>query len=219
MAHNDALMTTHPLPLLQQRTPYGLFEVYTSDEAVSQIDYLQVSQIHSAEVIPYRPSQSSGEIAVLRADGLIYFHADISTSPRPNLLIKTADCVPIFLGSKHGCAMLHAGWRGLHQKILHHPLIKQLQPDYAFIGPHICERCYQVGPEFQDHFPNSPGLKKKNDQWFFGLQAEAIFQIQQLSAKIQIEHSDLCTFCDKRLHSYRRGNNKQRNYNIFRYTF
>ncbi len=208
-------VTDNICPIIQERTPYGVFEVYTTTAGISQHSFLEVTQVHSGEVIHCLPSYTSQEISALRADGMVYFQQDFSVA-RPNLLIKTADCLPLFLGSKLGWAMLHAGWRGLQQKILQHDLIKKLRPDYVFIGPHICQNCYQVGPEFQEHFPRSPGLQMKNAHWYLDLQAEASLQIHKMFATIQIEHSNLCTYCDKRLHSYRRGNAKQRNYNIFR---
>ncbi|MBI2522114.1 MAG: polyphenol oxidase family protein [Bdellovibrio sp.] len=213
-------MSDNLTPIIQKQTPYGVFEVYTTAEGISRHSYWEVTQVHSAEVIHCLPSHSAQEISAREADGILYHQHDLRSMPRPNFLIKTADCLPVFLGSKLGGVMLHAGWRGLQQKILQHPLVKKLKPDYAFIGPHICQNCYQVGPEFQEYFPNGPGPQIKNGQWYFGLQAEADFQIREMSATIHIEHSDLCTFCGalygKRLHSYRRGNAKQRNYNIFR---
>ncbi|HAZ11859.1 MAG: hypothetical protein A2X86_07590 [Bdellovibrionales bacterium GWA2_49_15] len=212
-------MTDITTPLIQKHTPYGIFEVYTSVEGISQHKFMQVTQIHSAKIIQCMPSHTPQEISTFQADGIVYFREEILPVTKTNFLIKTADCLPVFLGSKIGGAMLHAGWRGLEQKILQHDLVQKLKPDYAFIGPHICQNCYQVGPEFQEHFPKSPGLQLKDAQWYFGLQAEASFQMREIFGRIQIEYSDLCTFCDQRLHSYRRGNAKQRNYNIFRPNF
>ena len=144
--------TDNICPIIQERTPYGVFEVYTTTTGISQHSFLEVTQVHSGEVIHCLPSYTSQEISALRADGMVYFQQDFSVT-RPNLLIKTADCLPLFLGSKLGWAMLHAGWRGLQQKILQHDLIKKLRPDYVFIGHIYARTAIRLVQNFKNIFP------------------------------------------------------------------
>jgi YfiH family protein len=73
------------------------------------------------------------------------------------LAILTADCLPIVLCNQAGTeiAAVHAGWRGLVNGIIENTLAKILStPDtlMAWIGPAICQKCYEVGPEVKQNY-------------------------------------------------------------------
>jgi len=81
--------------------------------------------------------------------------AAITRTQDTPLAIMTADCLPILLCDKNGTeiAAIHAGWRGLVNGIVENTLIKLQQPManyYAWIGPAICQNCYNVGDEVID---------------------------------------------------------------------
>ena len=85
--------------------------------------------------------------------------ADASITRQPNraLAILTADCVPIVLCNQEGTeiAAIHAGWRGLANHIIEKTLDKmQAQPEtlMAWVGPCICEQCYETGDSLQKTF-------------------------------------------------------------------
>ncbi len=71
------------------------------------------------------------------------------------LAVTTADCVPVFLvDPRHRIvAALHAGWRGSAAGILEAGLdrMREVGADdpglHVHLGPAICGRCYEVGPE------------------------------------------------------------------------
>ena len=72
------------------------------------------------------------------------------------LTVTLADCVPVFLADPvHGAvALLHAGWRGTAAGVLERGLGVMSRacgsaPSDLFVhlGPAICGRCYEVGPE------------------------------------------------------------------------
>jgi polyphenol oxidase len=134
------------------------------------------------------------------------------------LVIMTADCVPIILTNKTGsvAAAIHAGWRGLNNGVIDNT-IQALRADnpsanqelIAWVGPHICEKCYQVGQEMHDNFAkNNIELAKcfyyRDDSYYANLSqmAEMILSKNQM---VQVVQSKLCTFeQDELFYSYRR---------------
>lgn len=106
-----------------------------------------VRQVHGATVLEITDSGGDGAACAGDADGLL------SRDPGTGLLVWTADCVPVALFGTGLVAMVHAGWRGAAAGIVAAAVRRivelgvpagQLQ---ACLGPSICGRHYQVGPE------------------------------------------------------------------------
>ena len=77
------------------------------------------------------------------------------------LLVRTADCLPLFFidPSRGAVGIAHAGWRGLHRQLPLRVLaafrhLYQSHPANlrVAVGPAIRACCYEVGPEFQARF-------------------------------------------------------------------
>jgi len=75
------------------------------------------------------------------------------------LVIKTADCLPIFIFDRGRAFALHAGWRGVKKRILSKALEMCHSPRSAqiYIGPHIQMKSFQL-----DH-ASSQGLLKEHN--------------------------------------------------------
>lgn len=80
----------------------------------------------------------------------------ITRIPGTMLAVSVADCVPISLvhPELRAVGLLHAGWRGVAGGILEHGLamlaerlIARPGDLHLHLGPAICGRCYEVGPE------------------------------------------------------------------------
>ena len=192
--------------------PGGEFRVYSQKP---DIPLTRVKQVHSKTILEWS-NKSELDYSSIEADGLV--SQDLKAES--NLCIVTADCLPVFIAGKKGYAMLHAGWRGLHQEIIKQESISNLEPFFAFIGPHISQKNYQVGEEFNQYFPHSNCLKpdpKSEDKRLFSQYKEAEHQLKKINPNMEIKVSKSCTFDHPELHSYRKDGTTSRNWNVFIY--
>ncbi|MFT4059409.1 MAG: peptidoglycan editing factor PgeF [Legionella sp.] len=141
--------------------------------------------------------------------------AAITRSLKHPLVILTADCLPIMLCNIQGneLAAIHAGWRGLANGIVENTLeqIHSKTHDLlAWIGPGICQKCYEVGNEVYETFITKYSLSKSafkatsSNKWLANLPkiAEIVLNSQGINA---IYQSELCTFeSESELYSYRK---------------
>lgn len=132
------------------------------------------------------------------------------------LAILTADCLPILLCNHSGneIAAIHAGWKGLGNGVIENTLSKMLSEPaklLAWIGPGICQNCFEVGEEVFQYYQESnytfsreTFLRKKN-RWHANLAklAEEILHHWGVKAVFQ---SQACTFEQENcFYSYRRN--------------
>jgi len=106
-------------------------------------------QRHGSRVSMQRGG-GAGLRLVREADG------HLTAEPGIVLCVTVADCVPVYLVAPEapGVALLHAGWRGTARGILERgveALARRLGAAasdlHLHLGPAICGRCYEVGPE------------------------------------------------------------------------
>ncbi len=177
-----------------------------------------VNQIHSADIVDLSTPPQKTENPVFpntfdRADGLL--------SSRPACLVtKFADCTPVVLFDKRQrvLASLHSGWKGTLQRISE-KAIDLMKRDHAsspddllvFIGPAIAGNDFEVGQDLVDAFiaeDHPIGLyleKKANGKFLFDMRSLLIENlIRNGIRKEHITITDLSTFNDPLLHSYRR---------------
>ncbi len=151
-------------------------------------------QIHGDEIAL---ASGPGTEAGTDADGVMTEEKNLT------LLIRTADCVPVFLfdPDRPAVGLVHAGWRGAQKKIISRAIEKFRQafgaePSrlQAALGPSIRKSCYEVGEEFFDFFPD--WVEKRNGKSWFDL---AGFVKHELNRAGIPEHSiidsNLCTAC------------------------
>lgn len=162
----------------------------------------RVKQEHTGEV---RIIEKDGDQAdAAPADGMLTDRKDIT------LGILTADCVPVFLASMKVpvIGLIHAGWRGLKQEIIHNGIkkaVKHWELDPAQIkiafGPAIRSCCYEVTEEFFGYFPKHyQKVKSQTPQTVEKGKVDliAVAREQLLEAGIRTKNifdSGLCTSC------------------------
>ena len=215
--------------------PVGQIEVWTVPltTAMPENSFLMLKQIHSTKL--YLADDLAKQLASSdqRPAGDGIYHTSIPHNTC--WVIKTADCMPVAFIGQHGCAFVHAGRKGLWDNILITPEIKSLAPQFIFIGPHIKKCCYEVDlailkeaasfagqvfyeeilPEFDGCSPVLGGLPTPKAH--LDLTLTAVTQLAQHYPHAQILLAEHCTCCDQHLHSYRRDQNKERNFNLWRF--
>lgn len=140
----------------------------------------------------------------------------IADQPGAACAVLTADCLPLLLCSRDGqqIAAVHAGWRGLASGILSRA-VAQMPTSPAqlmlWIGPAICQNCFQVGDDVRDSFLTALGdvavnrhFSADQDRWRADLPGLAEHQARVLGIA-SITQSGLCTSCrSDQFYSYRR---------------
>ncbi len=139
--------------------------------------------------------------------------------------IKTADCVPVLVGTKDGTVVgaVHAGWRGTSMEILKKTIATiinrfSVSADDILIaiGPSIRACCYEVGYDvvakislFAD---TAEYIYKTNDKLFVDLARANIAQAIQMEVPEEnIWDSKDCTCCQQhRFYSYRASKTDRR---------
>jgi polyphenol oxidase len=155
-------------------------------------------QVHGAVVQRVgSPRGTGGEAVAIDADG----HA--TSVPGLGMMVLTADCLPVALGSPGGVAMLHAGWRGLAAGVLEEG-VRALQDVgvpgeiVAVVGPSAGACCYEVGPEVHAQFG---GVHSKGRR----IDLRAIAGERLLAAGVaEVRDVPACTICDEHFFSHRR---------------
>jgi len=148
-----------------------------------------------------------------QTDGLI------TNIPGICLVIKIADCVPIFIldTKSKAIGLIHAGWRGMVKCIVQKAILKMItlygsQPKDFLIGfgPSIGMCCYKVGNEVVNQvkktFSYGEGLIKDG---YLDLQKANKTQLLELGVlEKNIILNKYCTYHDNNLFfSHRRGDN------------
>lgn len=159
-------------------------------------------QIHSdiINIVKYNTPLNEG-------DGMITNETNVG------LAISAADCVPIFIYDKEKkiIAGVHSGWRGTQKQILKKTieklkLVYDSKPEniFVYIGPCISVGNYQVSDDFINYFEKEY-LEIINGKIHLDLRkANFNMLIEENIPKENIEISDICSFEDVNLHSYRR---------------
>jgi YfiH family protein len=130
------------------------------------------------------------------------------------LAILTADCLPILICNQSGneIAAIHAGWRGLVNGVIENTLAQLKSPRtnlMAWIGPAICQSCYEVGHDVLQNFQNCYSFSAieffpKGEKWHANL-AKLAERILNHCGILAVYQSNSCTFEQKNaFFSYRR---------------
>jgi polyphenol oxidase len=119
--------------------------------------------------------------------------------PGVPMLAFTADCVPVaVVGAEgHALALLHVGWRGLLEGIVHEGVQALGSAGRAAVGPGIGPCCYEVGDEvagpFRERFGDDVLAGRNLDLW-----AATERALRDVGVG-EIDRFDLCTSCNEGL--------------------
>lgn len=110
-----------------------------------------------------RIKQTHSNIVVEASDQLIEADAHFTDKKQLALMISTADCLPIMLycTETNRVAAIHAGWKGVENKIVIKTLEKLIQTGSQnkkfifWIGPHIMQDSFEVNEDVYQMLLNS----------------------------------------------------------------
>jgi len=166
--------------------------------AANHITWLK--QVHGNHVVTLPSETTEGDAAFTAQQGQC-------------CAVMTADCVPILICDEAGTqvAAVHAGWKGLSLNIISKTIAHFSSPPtrlQAWVGPAICQQCYEVNEKLADTFagfPNAIEKGKSDDKFQLNLPLIAETQLRSLNIG-QVVQSNLCTYCDAdRFYSHRRA--------------
>ena len=145
-------------------------------------------------------------------------NSDAIITPRKGIgiAISMADCVGIFIYDKGEkvIAGIHSGWRGTKKEIVRKTLL-QLQREFdsepenlfVYIAPSISQSNYEVGKEVAEQFDDKY-LMQKEEKFLLDVAQVNYDMLKDFGIpKSQIEKSELCSFNEKYIHSFRRDKN------------
>jgi YfiH family protein len=160
-----------------------------------------MSPVHGAEVAQVRAEPDLSPPAV---------DAMVTTDPDCALLVIAADCVPVLLadGAAGVVGVAHAGWRGVRADVVGQVLgaMKDLGARSgrlrAAVGPAICGRCFQVGPDVHADVVRAAPAARTDDPGRLDLRAAVVARL--LRAGARVDSFGGCTAEQQRWFSYRR---------------
>lgn len=145
-------------------------------------------------------------------EGLAQADAIITNTKQCPIVIRTADCLPVFLFDPEHKAigLVHAGWRGTYNEILRKTIVKmgaefgsRAQNLLVALGPRISQNHYQVGEEFIEYFPQD--IVNIDGSNYFDLGQSNKRQLHESGIPAgQIFDCGVCTFANQNYFSYRR---------------
>lgn len=172
---------------------------------------VEVRQVHGAEVWspPAKP---------IRAPDAPCADAMVTDRVGKLLTIRTADCVPVLLASKtgHVVAAIHAGWRGVVEKVVPaavHVLYQSYgvspQDLVAAIGPCISVEHFEVGSEVGVLFAEAEleqAVERTGAKPHVDLRAAVLQQLVREGLRNEaVDRTDRCTYRDREeFYSHRR---------------
>lgn len=167
-----------------------------------QFKFSHLKQVHSEKVI-----KASHEVH--EADG------HWTASPFHALLIQTADCIPAMVYTPHQIFALHAGWRGVEQRILLNAfkLMEDTSNMKIVCGPFISEKSFEVGEDVALRLLNSDPTKDESsilthqqpDKRYVDLKKVFLNQTHSINPSVPVEFLGINTFESPEHFSYRRN--------------
>ncbi len=170
-----------------------------------------LQQVHGNKIVVVSSKEKTN---ISEADAIVTGERNLP------ILIRTADCLPVFFldSTRSAIGLAHAGWRGVQKKIIQKTM-DTLRSHFGSrpeniqvaLGPAIRECCYEVGDEFSDYFPDF--VRKKKGKNHFDLIAAAVHQLEDAGIPISVvTDSGICTACstDRFFSARREGQNTGR---------
>ena len=175
----------------------------TLSEGDADVSIYSPRQVHGDEIIEITSEQVPEEID---ADGVICKTENVCP------LLSFADCCPVILVAENGIfAVVHAGWRGVVNRISAKSL-KLMSDKYhcdaatinAYVGPHLRQCCFEVGADVANIFTHEFGSEVIDNNHVSMLEALKNQLLEAGLQKTRFCDLGMCTKCyDDLFFSYR----------------
>lgn len=156
-------------------------------------------QVHGSEVALAAPGTRP------HCDGIV------TTDPDVVLLVRAADCVPVLLADETAGVIgaVHSGRPGLAKGAATATVSRMrdlgAEEITAWVGPHVCGRCYEVPQEMQDEVAAIEPASRATTSWGTpSLDIGAGVRAQLERAGVTVVDAARCTRESPDLYSYRR---------------
>ncbi len=167
-----------------------------------------LSQVHGNEVAVVGPDGPSHELhghLHARADGVV------TDQPAVTLMVRGADCAPVLLADP-GARVLgaaHCGRPGLAKGVVPATVARMRELGAreitAWLGPHVCGRCYEVPQELQDDVAQIAPQSRAMTSWGTpSIDLGAGIRAQLAADGVECVDVSRCTRESPDLYSYRR---------------
>jgi YfiH family protein len=159
-------------------------------------------QVHGTRVVAVGPADRG--CLIERADALI------TAAPGVTLMLRFADCVPVWMHDpmRHAVGLAHAGWRGMVAGVVPETVRamadtfgSQARDLRAGIGPSIGPCCYEVGPDVAEAVEEAFAWELETllepcgaGKWHLDLWSAIRQQLAGVGVE-QIETAGICTAC------------------------
>lgn len=167
------------------------------------VPFARLRQVHGDEVVQVVDDPAGDDVP--EADALV------TTRRGVGLMVRVADCVPVLLADPGAGVIgaVHAGRLGMTLGIVGTTVARMralgAAEIRAWIGPHVCGRCYEVPEEMRREVAAVVPAAMSETSWGTpALDLGAGVEAQLAEAGVSATHVGRCTLEDEQLHSYRR---------------
>ena len=181
-----------------------LFQRPLFNELFPDYKFFELHQVHGAHVIP----RSSN---VTKADG------HFTDQPNEALLIRTADCLPVFISTDQQIFAFHCGWRSIAQNILSTPYLKAKDVTSLSIGPHIHQDNFEVEIDCLEPLKKIASQLHLEEDWYIQKDIKYFPDLSKLVSghfKTTTQVSSVNTYTSENHYSYRENKTEGRNWSF-----
>lgn len=184
----------------------GFADALTALESEVDVRFARLDQVHGDTVhVVTQPPTAGPDDDVPTAD------AQVTDLPGVGLMVRVADCVPVVLADADAgvIGVAHAGRAGTALDVVGRTVaaMRDLGAEQvtAWIGPHVCGRCYEVPAELREEVSAAVPEAFSETSWGTpALDLGAGVAAQLRRAGVDVVDVATCTLETPDLHSYRR---------------
>jgi len=202
------------------------FELFADSIGTTPEHMVYAMQTHTTNVLKVGKDECG--MGVTRERNFTDIDGLITNEPGVCLVTSYADCVPLYFVDvqKRCIGLSHSGWRGTVDKI-GIQTVKMMAQEFdsnpqdiiAFIGPSICQDCYEVSQDVADEFLKAYSkeeiahilISKSNKKFQLNLHQANKYNLLDAGLKPEnIFVTDICTCCNPDLLYSHRASKGQR---------